>query len=178
MAAEATGRRAIALVLAVCMVAAGACAQQPNPVSLKRGVVLTDAKGNDKSTRLEFEVVTADVVDHATLSYRLRRGDRYRNVRLSTNRALLYEATLPYSGRIEYFLTVVSERGRVLGLGSASDPEALDTEDLPRIRAAGHSRLKKALILGTIGIVIVLAAVFGFGRGRVHQPSGTSGGQP
>jgi hypothetical protein len=158
--------RGLVLFLSACLVLTAAQAQVPGSYRVQRASVITDAKGNPKAIRLEFVVTANTVIEQVSLDYRKSDDPTYRDLRLKLNHELNYETYLPYSNRIECYLTIIPERGAAFTLGSAEAPEVIESEDLARESQQGHTTLKKVVIIGTIGVIAVIAAIFFRGRAR------------
>jgi hypothetical protein len=173
-------RRTVAVLQVACLVlfATQSHAQSPvQRIQKYRSVVSTDSKGNDKAISIEFSVTSDAVVSHATLYYRASGGAGYSDERLKINRELFYEGSVPYAGKIEYYLAVVPETGPPFFLGSPSAPEVLQSEDLPRAVGPRHERLKHAVTFGAIVMGAVVFAILGtmsVGGGRVATSNSAS----
>lgn len=157
----ATSRRAVALFLAGCLPLAEARSQGETSVKLGSAIVVTDSKGTPTAVRVEFEVSTAQIVHEVKLSFRKFGDADYSELKLKLNPELLYEGSVLYAERIEYFLTIVSEKGAVSAVGSTTSPRLLACEDLPRVKKSGHHIAKFAAYVGVAVIGAALAAIFG-----------------
>lgn len=144
---------------------------QPS-VNLEPATVLTDSKGNPKAIHLEFKITTQDVVDRAKLSLRKFGTLKYEESKLRLSPDLLYEAFVPYTGKIEYFLTITPERGTAFTFGSSANPHTLSAEDLSRVKDDRHPKYTKVSVI--VGIIVAGLGIFGIGavlRGKKNKRS-------
>jgi hypothetical protein len=162
-------RRAIVILLVVCLPLISARSQAPVSIELKSATVITDSKGSSKAINLEFVVTTPQVVDHVKLSFRKLGAAVYSELDLRPSPELLYEASIPYAKRIEYYLTVLPERGTPSTVGSGLSPRLLECEDLPRVKEAGHHTVKFRVLVGVSVAVTVIAGIFGFRVATSHH---------
>jgi hypothetical protein len=82
-------------------------------------------------------------------------------LKLRLNPKLLYEASIPHSSKIEYFVTVIPEKGEPSEFGSEMAPKTLETEGLARVRETKHAKLKLAVFAA---VAVVVAVVFAIGE--------------
>jgi hypothetical protein len=133
-------------------------------VSPERSSVVIDSRGNAKAIHLEFQTTTTDVIEKIRLSYRQPGKEKYSDQELRLNRELLlYEASVPYSEVIEYYLTVKPEKGAAFTVGSSASPKVLPTEVLPRAIEAKQGKFKKFAIVTVPIVVGVIAVLAGLG---------------
>jgi|HubBroStandDraft_6_1064221.scaffolds.fasta_scaffold714866_1 hypothetical protein len=168
-------RCATALVLAACIQIA-VQAQTLESISILRSSVLTDSQGNPKAIHLEFQITTAEVVGKVRLFHRQSGKVKYYDQELKLNQELLYEASVPYAERVEYYLTVRTEKGTAFALGSSGNPQVLQSEGLPRSIEA-KQKSHKRIVITTIAIIVGLIAA-GLGAGKSESGSKTTKTSP
>ena len=158
-------RRAVAFLLVFCIAQITARAQSTETsATIEYAGVVTDAKGNSKSIVVDFAISTPHVVDQVNLFYKAVGTDGYKKLRLKLNPQLLYEGSIPFSGKIEYYLTVMTEKGIYLPVGSDSTPLILPAEDLPRVPLLLQSKHRWLGITVITILVAIVGAIFGPGR--------------
>jgi len=160
-----TWRRAIAVLLAVCLPLVCLRSQGLIGAELKRATVITDAKGKSRAVRLEFVVTSAQVMQRVTLSFNKMGAADYSELELKLNPELVYEGVIPYSDRIEYYLTLLPEKGDPSNVGSSTSPRIEESEDLPRVKEKqiGHHKVAFIIVVVTVSIAVaILAGFFSF----------------
>jgi hypothetical protein len=114
-------------------------------------------------------VYTAQQHQFAT---RRHRAPDYSELELKLNPELVYEGVIPYSGRIEYYLTVLPEKGAPSNVGSSTSPRSVESEDLPRVKEKqiGHHKVIFVVVVVSASVAVAVFALFGFHR-RNGSPS-------
>lgn len=162
MTAVLTWRGAIAVLLAVYLPLVCLGSQDLTSAELKRATVIVDAKGKFRAVHLEFVVSTAQVVQRVTLSFRKMGSPDYAELKLKLNPELVYEGVIPYADRIEYYLTVLPEKGAPSNVGSSTSPRIVASEDLPRVKEKQIGHHKVIFVVVVASIAVAVFALFGF----------------
>lgn len=164
------GRRLTALLLVVCALPVSAHSQNLVSAELNRATVVTDSRQRPKAIRVAFAFSSPRVVDRVKLSFREVGAADYSEVNLKLDSELLYEGLIPYSVKIEYYLTVLPERGAALIVGSNLDPRLLVSEGLPRVAETHDKKIKKRLWICVAAVVGALLASTNLSEhGRPHK---------
>jgi len=112
-------------------------------------------------------ISSPQVVDRVILSFRKIGSTNYFELNLKLDSELLYEGSIPYFARIEYYLTVLPERGPASAVGSKFDPRLLVSDDLPKSEEMKRKKIKYAV---WVCIAAVAAALFTSGDFSVYAP--------
>ena len=120
-----------------------------------------------RQVRLVFKVVAPHGIRDMVLHYRIGAQNEFSQVAMSTDARGRYEALIPFEMPTEFFVSARTGLGDPVNLGSATDPESLDSSD---IRSGGGGSAKgRNMALGG-GILGGLLALLGGPAGDADPP--------